>query len=58
MKRSRKSMAQMNVVPYIDVMWVLLVIFMVTVPMLQSGVSLDAPDADAAALKSDNQAEL
>ncbi|TXH68163.1 MAG: protein TolR [Thiothrix sp.] len=50
-------MAQMNVVPYIDVMLVLLVIFMVTAPMLQSGVSIDAPDADAAALQSDNQQE-
>ena len=57
MKRSRKSMAQMNVVPYIDVMLVLLVIFMVTAPMLQSGVAIDAPDADAAALQSDNQQE-
>ncbi|HMT91768.1 biopolymer transporter ExbD [uncultured Thiothrix sp.] len=57
MKRTRKSMAQMNVVPYIDVMLVLLVIFMVTAPMLQSGVAIDAPDADAAVLQSDNQQE-
>lgn len=57
MKRTRKSMAQMNVVPYIDVMLVLLVIFMVTAPMLQSGVSIDAPDADASPLQSDNQQE-
>lgn len=57
MKRARKSMAQMNVVPYIDVMLVLLVIFMVTAPMMQSGVSIDAPDADASPLQSDNQQE-
>lgn len=57
MKRTRKSMAQMNVVPYIDVMLVLLVIFMVTAPMLQSGVAIDAPDADASPLQSDNQQE-
>lgn len=57
MRRARKSMAQMNVVPYIDVMLVLLVIFMVTAPMMQSGVSIDAPDADASPLQSDNQQE-
>lgn len=57
MKRTRKSMAQMNVVPYIDVMLVLLVIFMVTAPMMQSGVAIDAPDADASLLQSDNQQE-
>jgi biopolymer transport protein TolR len=50
-------MSQMNVVPYIDVMLVLLVIFMVTAPMMQTGVEVDAPDAQAAALQSDNQQE-
>ncbi len=57
MRRARRSMAEMNVVPYIDVMLVLLVIFMVTAPMLQSGVEIDAPDADAAPLTADNQQE-
>ena len=57
MRRARKSMAQMNVVPYIDVMLVLLVIFMVTAPMMQTGVAIDAPDADASPLQSDNQQE-
>lgn len=41
----RKPMAQINVVPYIDVMLVLLVIFMVTAPMLQQGVEVDLPNA-------------
>ncbi|MCB1620334.1 MAG: ExbD/TolR family protein [Thiothrix sp.] len=53
----RKPMAQMNVVPYIDVMLVLLVIFMVTAPMMQAGVEIDAPSADAAPLTTDNQQE-
>ncbi|HPE58778.1 MAG TPA: ExbD/TolR family protein [Thiolinea sp.] len=53
----RKPMAQMNVVPYIDVMLVLLVIFMVTAPMMQAGVEIDAPRADAAPLTTDNQQE-
>lgn len=38
MSRRRRTNAQMNVVPYIDVMLVLLVIFMVTAPLLQPGV--------------------
>ncbi|ROR98723.1 biopolymer transport protein TolR [Sinobacterium caligoides] len=46
-KRKRKSMAEINVVPYIDVMLVLLIIFMVTAPMLTQGVKVDLPDAPA-----------
>lgn len=41
----RRQMAEMNVVPYIDVMLVLLVIFMVTAPMLKQGVEVDLPQA-------------
>ncbi|WP_137935990.1 protein TolR [Chitinivorax sp. B] len=41
-RRRRRAMAQMNVVPYIDVMLVLLVIFMVAAPMMQSG-TVDLP---------------
>ncbi len=46
-RNRRKPMAQINVVPYIDVMLVLLVIFMVTAPMMQQGVTVDLPEADA-----------
>ena len=56
-RRHRRAMAQMNVVPYIDVMLVLLVIFMVTAPMMQTGVNVDAPDAQANPLEADNQQE-
>ena len=49
--KRRRIMAEMNVVPYIDVMLVLLVIFMVTAPMLQTGVQIDLPDANADTLK-------
>ncbi|MEZ5535040.1 MAG: protein TolR [Thiolinea sp.] len=56
-RRHRKSMSDMNVVPYIDVMLVLLVIFMVTAPMMQMGVEIDMPDADAKSLSADNQQE-
>jgi len=45
MARRRKPMSEINVVPYIDVMLVLLVIFMATAPLLTQGVVVDLPDA-------------
>lgn len=44
---SRKPMSEINVVPYIDVMLVLLVIFMVTAPLLTQGVQVDLPKTPA-----------
>jgi len=46
-KRRGRPMAEINVVPYIDVMLVLLVIFMVTAPLIQTGVEVSLPQADA-----------
>ncbi len=46
-RNRRKPVAEMNVVPYIDVMLVLLVIFMVTAPMLNQGVKVDLPQVRA-----------
>ena len=43
----RKRIAEINVVPYIDVMLVLLVIFMITAPLLTPGVKVDLPQAAA-----------
>ncbi len=43
----RRSMSDINVVPYIDVMLVLLIIFMVTAPLLNQGVEVDLPTAPA-----------
>ena len=45
--RRRKRMSEINVVPYIDVMLVLLVIFMVTAPLFHQGVEVDLPSAPA-----------
>ena len=46
-KRKRKLMGEINVVPYIDVMLVLLIIFMVTAPLLTQGVKVELPKAGA-----------
>jgi biopolymer transport protein TolR len=45
--RRRRLMGEINVVPYIDVMLVLLIIFMITAPLLKEGVKVDLPDAGA-----------
>ena len=54
--RSRRAVAEINVVPYIDVMLVLLVIFMATAPLLMQGVEVDLPDANSSPV-SDSDAE-
>jgi biopolymer transport protein TolR len=49
----RKPMAEINVVPYIDVTLVLLIIFMITTPMLQTGVQVELPQAESAVVESE-----
>lgn len=49
----RRSIAEINVVPYVDVMLVLLVIFMVTAPIINQGVEVDLPTASAKGLAQD-----
>jgi biopolymer transport protein TolR len=51
--KKRRIMGEINVVPYIDVMLVLLIIFMITAPMLTTGVEVDLPDAKADPLPPD-----
>lgn len=54
-RRSRKMpLAEINIVPYIDVMLVLLVIFMVATPLLTQGVSVNLPQASAQAIQQQN----
>ena len=57
-RQRRKPVAEMNVVPYIDVMLVLLVIFMVTAPMLNQGVKVDLPKVSSDALPQDNNTQV
>jgi biopolymer transport protein TolR len=52
--KRHKPNAEINVVPYIDVMMVLLVIFMVTAPMLTQGVSVDLPQAKSDPVANDD----
>ena len=54
----KKPMAEINVVPYIDVMLVMLVIFMVTAPLLTQGVKVDLPQANAKAVDDTDQEPL
>lgn len=57
-RNRRKPVSEMNVVPYIDVMLVLLVIFMVTAPMLNQGVKVDLPQVSSETLPQDNSAVI
>lgn len=50
-RQKKRPMSEINVVPYIDVMLVLLVIFMITAPMLTQGVDVDLPKANASPIQ-------
>lgn len=57
-KNKRRPIAEINVVPYIDVMLVLLVIFMITAPLITAGVKVDLPEASAEPLSGDVEPPL
>jgi biopolymer transport protein TolR len=54
-RKRRKLKAEINVVPYIDVMLVLLIIFMVTAPLLNLGVDVELPEANAKPIQQDKE---
>jgi biopolymer transport protein TolR len=54
-RRRRKLKAEINVVPYIDVMLVLLIIFMVTAPLLNLGVDIQLPQSKAKSVQNDKE---
>ncbi|HET7611735.1 MAG TPA: protein TolR [Rhodanobacteraceae bacterium] len=56
--RRRRRMAEINIVPYIDVMLVLLIIFMVTAPMLNLGADIQLPQSAAKALQDEKKPVL
>jgi biopolymer transport protein TolR len=57
-RKRRRPVAEINVVPYIDVMLVLLIIFMVTAPLVTQGVKVDLPKADSQPLSKDSKTPL
>lgn len=57
-KRTNRLVAEINVVPYIDVMLVLLVIFMITAPLLTQGVDINMAQAKSKVLDSHDQVPL
>jgi len=57
-RKGRRLVAEMNVVPYIDVMLVLLIIFMITAPLLTQGIKVDLPKAGAEPLPHDDTQPL
>jgi len=55
MSKKRRAVCEINVVPYIDVMLVLLIIFMITAPIVQQGVEIELPKLTANSLPPDQQ---
>lgn len=58
MATRRRPMSEINVVPYIDVMLVLLVIFMATAPLMMQGVEIDLPNTDSKPLSNEQDDPL
>lgn len=56
--RGHRPMAEINVTPFVDVMLVLLIVFMVAAPLLTAGVSIDLPDSKAKALNQEDNKPL
>ena len=55
LRRRHQPIAEINVTPFVDVMLVLLIIFMITAPLLTVGVPIDLPETRATALESDSE---
>jgi len=53
--RAKAPMSQINVTPFVDVMLVLLIIFMVTTPMLQEGIDVDLPEVEASNISASDE---
>jgi biopolymer transport protein TolR len=51
----RRQLSEINVTPFVDVMLVLLIIFMVTAPLMEQGIDVDLPKTQAKGLRSDTQ---
>ncbi len=56
--RGYRPMAEINVTPFVDIMLVLLIVFMVTAPLLTAGVPIDLPDSNAKAMSDEDNKPL
>lgn len=58
MEKRRQALSEINVTPFVDVMLVLLIIFMVTAPLLQQGIDIDLPKAKGRELATAERVEI
>lgn len=57
-RRGFRPMSEINVTPFVDVMLVLLIVFMVSAPLLTAGVAVDLPQSEASALKNEDDSPI
>jgi biopolymer transport protein TolR len=57
-RRRHSAIAEINVTPFVDVMLILLIVFMVTAPLLTAGVPVDLPQSQAQSLNEDDNAPV
>ena len=57
-RSGHRPMSEINVTPFVDVMLVLLIVFMVSAPLLTAGVAVDLPRSDASALKNEDESPI
>ncbi len=57
-KESKGPLSEINVVPLVDIMLVLLIIFMITAPMMQHGMGIDVPNVTAKPLPTKNEPQV
>ena len=57
-RKRHRAVAEINVTPFVDVMLILLIVFMVTAPLMTAGVPVDLPESKAQSLNEDDQAPV
>lgn len=57
-RRKRQAIAEINVTPFVDVMMILLIVFMVAAPLLTAGVPVDLPESEAQSLNEDDSTPI
>ena len=57
-RKKHQAFAEINVTPFVDVMLILLIVFMVTAPLMTAGIAVDLPQSKAQSLNEDNNAPV